>query len=408
MVGGSGADSFYIDQQVQNKKNLYVYDLSGEANKLPSPALARIRTSSDSSVNYFDRKSFEYDRSGPEAAIQYDLDLGLLLSGGIISEKQGFRKTPYARRHAFFVNFAPARKSFLLSYNADLKQQFGKNDLAVNLVLRGPHNVSSFFGVGNETQFEKDGKGISFYRNRYDYFNGDVRLYRQLGQRVKVNMGLGLQYYTSKEKNNADRLLGRYNAEQPADQVFSSQAFTGVVGGIEVNSNKRSFQTTRGIYWNMQLTGMKQVNGDQKSYGQIQSQAIFYLPLSTSVVLANRIGWGTSIGKPAFYQQFQLGGYNTLRGFFPNRFTGRTAVYHSIELRAKLLDFTSYLFPGTLGMTVFNDLGRVWVPGESSNKWHRGFGAGIFIIPADLILIEAAISKSVEGTQPYISIGFDF
>jgi outer membrane translocation and assembly module TamA len=77
-------------------------------------------------------------------------------------------------------------------------------------------------------------------------------------------------------------------------------------------------------------------------------------------------------------------------------------------MRLKLFDFTSYLFPGTVGLVAFNDVGRVWVPDESSNVWHDGYGAGFYIVPADLILIQAVLAHSVEKTQPYFSIGFRF
>jgi hypothetical protein len=99
---------------------------------------------------------------------------------------------------------------------------------------------------------------------------------------------------------------------------------------------------------------------------------------------------------------------NNLRGFHSIRFTGKTMLYHNVELRVKLFDFNSYLFPGSIGIIGFNDVGRVWVPGESSNKWHDGYGGGLYIIPAELVLIQAVIGHSIEGTQPYITFGFRF
>jgi len=82
--------------------------------------------------------------------------------------------------------------------------------------------------------------------------------------------------------------------------------------------------------------------------------------------------------------------------------------YHNIELRVKLFDFTSYLLPGTVGLTLFNDFGRVWAPGESSAAWHDGYGAGIYIRPAQLALIQIQAGHSPEGWQPYITLGFRF
>jgi hypothetical protein len=67
MVGGDGVDSFYVDKNLHNKGNLYVYDRSDQQNKLPSSADAKIRTSTDTAVNLYDKKSFKFDRLTPSS-----------------------------------------------------------------------------------------------------------------------------------------------------------------------------------------------------------------------------------------------------------------------------------------------------------------------------------------------------
>lgn len=99
-------------------------------------------------------------------------------------------------------------------------------------------------------------------------------------------------------------------------------------------------------------------------------------------------------------------GAQSLRGFYPWRFTGNTLVYNNLELCPKLLDFTSYLLPDTLGLVAFNDVGRVWPPGETSVKWHDGYGDGRYFLPAQLLLVQAVVGFSNEGTYPHVSAGF--
>ncbi len=101
----------------------------------------------------------------------------------------------------------------------------------------------------------------------------------------------------------------------------------------------------------------------------------------------------------------QLGGVHNLRGYHSLRFAGKSMLYHNVDLRIKLFDFSSYIFPGTMGVIGFNDVGRVWMPGEKSNKWHDGFGGGLYLVPADLVLIQALFGRSPEGIQTYISFG---
>ena len=90
------------------------------------------------------------------------------------------------------------------------------------------------------------------------------------------------------------------------------------------------------------------------------------------------------------------------------RFTGKSVFYNNVELRIKLFDFTSFITPGSFGLIGFNDIGRVWIPNEKSTTWHSGSGGGIYIIPADLIVVQGLVGFSDEGVYPYFSIGFRF
>ncbi|BAV07800.1 BamA/TamA family outer membrane protein [Filimonas lacunae] len=411
MIGGDDRDSFYIAPEVRNTGKLFIYDRSDEPNALPSRSQARIRTSTDSAVNSYNRRSFLFDRLGPLFSAQYNPDQGLMARVNMMLEKQGFRKTPYAQQHQLIVSYITGRQSFILQYLADFKKAIGNNDLRVNIFSRGPNNLSNFFGLGNESVFVNEGdKTINYYRNRYDVINGDVRLYHPAGRHLTFNAGVASQFYTSRERNNTHRFLNAYNAVYPAEKVFDDRLFAGLVAGAEADTRNSNFMPVRGIHWNAEITGMTQTNGDHLSYGKVTTDFSFYVPLlgDSTLVMANRVAGGTTFGNPAYFQMMQLGGAQMLRGFHTNRFTGKTAVYHNLELRLKLFNFASYLLPGTAGLVAFNDIGRVWLPGESSHQWHDGYGGGLYIIPADLFIIQAAVGFSNEGALPYITAGFRF
>lgn len=113
-------------------------------------------------------------------------------------------------------------------------------------------------------------------------------------------------------------------------------------------------------------------------------------------------------GNPYFYQYVQLGGDDNLRGFNSQRFTGNTSLYNNLEARAKLFSFDSYLVPATVGLVGFYDIGRVWMKGEKSKKWHQGYGAGLYFLPADIMYIQATLGFSKEATLSYFSLGVIF
>jgi outer membrane protein assembly factor BamA len=235
-------------------------------------------------------------------------------------------------------------------------------------------------------------------------------LKQNVQKHFKLSAGLAGQFYSGSRSNNFSHFLGDYNALHPDENVFSTRYYAGIVAGAELDSRNNLMLPRKGVYWNTEIRGMQQISGEKRSYGRLSSDFSLYVPVfkDSNLVLVNRLAAGTTIGKPAYFQQMQLGGIQNLRGFHSIRFTGKSMFYHSVQAQLKLFDFTSYLLPGTVGLIGFNDVGRVWVPGETSGKWHDGYGGGIYIVPADLVLIQVLFAHSNEGTQPYITIGMNF
>ncbi len=415
MIGAPGVDTYTVSPDVNDKRNLYIYDRKDEANVFPKRSQAKITTGTDTSVTAYDRKNFQYNRSEPIISARYNNDYGVILTLGYAYTKQGFRKSPYEWRQEFLGSYAFGRQSFRFNYNADFKGLIGNNDLLIKVTSRGPHNISNFFGVGNETFFknddddDRDKSRISFFRNQYDFIYGDARLAHTYGK-VKVSGGVTGQFYYANASENTNRYLATYDAQNPGEKVFDTKVYAGLVTGAEVDTRNNPIITTKGVYWNTTLSGLQQINGQNRRYGQLQSEFSFYLnPGRDSVfVLAGRFGGGTTFGKADYFQQLKLGGTDNLRGFRTWRFTGKSMLYNNIEARLKLFDFNAYLFPGTFGVIGFNDVGRVWTPGESSSKWHDGYGGGIFILPAELFLIQATYGRSNEGHFVYVNLGYRF
>jgi len=102
-----------------------------------------------------------------------------------------------------------------------------------------------------------------------------------------------------------------------------------------------------------------------------------------------------------------LGG-PSLQGYHTSRFIGNSMLYNNLELRMKVCDFNAYLFPSALGIILYNDAGRVWLNGESSNTIHDAYGGGIYLTPYHSFILTAVAGKGTEGYLTYYSIGFRF
>jgi hypothetical protein len=416
-IGGGDDDQFKVSEALKSKSTLYLYDRSDEPNQYPERSQAKLRTSRDTTVNKYNSQGFMYDRVGPVFRGNYNIDQGVQVGAGWMSEKQGFRRSPYASKQEFWVDYSTGRKSFMFDYTGNFKKVIGKNDLRVNVNYLGPNNLSNFFGIGNNTAFEKIqddddeddfDREISYYRNRFDYLTTKVELLRELSAKWRVGVNLSSAYYTSDEDGNKKRFLRDFDVLNPEQDVFASKLHLGAGASATFDTRNNSSLPSNGVYWNTEVSAHQQVNGPYKSFGVVRSEFSFYLkPHHKDIVLSNKIGGGTTIGSPYFYQLMQLGGVNNLRGFHTRRFAGKTSLYHNLDLRFKLFSFNSYLVPGSVGLTGFNDVGRIWQPKEHSSTWHHGYGGGLYVVPAELILIQAAVGFSEEGTLPYISVAFN-
>lgn len=416
LIGAEAGNQYHVAKDVKNKP--FIYDQPDQKNQFPDKSMARFRLSNDSLVNHFDKNSFLYDRSGVLFNGGYNIDQGIQIGLGSVIEKQGFRKEPYARKHEFWANYNSGRKSFILDYMSDFKKAIGNNDLTIHANLLGPNNLSNFFGLGNNTEnidhdFDEEEMdredGISYYRNRYNYLNADIRLSRSITKHFRANAGVLFSYYTSTASGNEERFFNDYNAANPGQEIFSNKLYGGLAAGFVYDTRDNISIPKKGVYWKTALTAQQRIDKTGDSYGSVTSEFRFYInPAKSGLVIANRLGGGTTIGDPTFFQRMQLGGANSLRGFNSKRFTGTSMFYNNLDLRLKLFNFTSYLVPGTVGMMGFTDVGRVWEKGEHSGRWHHGYGGGLYVMPGEVILLQASVGASKEASMLYLSIGFNF
>src|SRR5205085_8119991 len=100
---------------------------------------------------------------------------------------QGFRKEPYNMRHFVSGSRALRTGSLHFVYNADFIKAFRNNDILIRSDFKAPVNVTNFFGLGNNSEFNKNiAKNTSYYRVRYNITNVSVYLRRQLQSWMRI------------------------------------------------------------------------------------------------------------------------------------------------------------------------------------------------------------------------------
>ena len=193
--------------------------------------------------------------------------------------------------------------------------------------------------------------------------------------------------------------------------IYKKQAYFGGILSLIVDTRNTKALPDRGVNWITTLRSLSGINDNSfDRVSQLNTDFAFYLKLIPDrLVLANRIGGGATLGKNfEFFQAQYLGSDENLRGYRKERFAGTSKFYNQTELRLKLANFNTYLFPAAFGVFAFFDAGRVWVKDDNDKKMLSGYGGGFWFSPLRLFVISASYAISKEDKIPLVSIGFKF
>jgi outer membrane protein assembly factor BamA len=227
-------------------------------------------------------------------------------------------------------------------------------------------------------------------------------------------MLLGPTYELYKMDSTDDKNSNRNMVISPADGIdettaFSSQSYVGGKLSIIADTRDHLALPGKGIFWQATVRHLAGTNDASYDVTQLNSDFVFYLSLPRKTfVLVNRTGAGHNFGDFEFYQAQYLGNEDHLRGYHKNRFAGHTKFYNNTELRIRLANFRTYLFPGSLGLLGFYDTGRIWADNDDSKKWLSGYGAGIWISPLSRVVLTATYAMSKETSFILVALGWKF
>ncbi|HEY8918194.1 MAG TPA: BamA/TamA family outer membrane protein [Chitinophaga sp.] len=411
LIGGKNEDT-YVDSSGTGGKRILIYDLKQGKDSFDLNRNDKRMLSSNPDVIRYNRMAFKYDKLMPLATAAFNKDDGVLLGLGFQYTKQGFRKEPFAVRHTFTAGHALATKAFQFRYLGEFTDFIGSTDLTLAASAKAPHNTTNFFGLGNETVFdETGGKDIWYYRSRYNLYNAEALLKSKLASSLQFFYGPSFSYYALDKDENSDRYVSKF-PQNGLDSigVYATKQYAGLRVGLQIDTRNNDILPSRGILWTTSLFGNQGLNQEQHHYLQLQSDMSIYTSFNVpaNLVFVTRFGGGVIWGHYEFFQAMMLGGVQNLRGYRNNRFAGSSMVYNNTELRLRLFQFRSYLFPATVGLIAYNDVGRVWAKGESSGTWHDGYGGGLYFSPVNMFIITATVANSPEGLLPYITFGFKF
>ena len=398
VIGGDGDD--HVDDRAGT--HLRVSDSSGE-NRVLAGSGTRIDTRPYTPPKRdkaewipprdWGRRNFFYPWIGGNS------DLGVLFLVGLESKGYGFRKDPYADDQSLRVAYATRAGSLGVDYTGEFRRQNSETYLRLYAVASGLEFLH-FYGVGNETPSLED---EDFYKVKHTEYVFKPALVHGFGRGWETDVHVSAGY--SKTDLEADRFITTV-VPYGAEDFF--QAGTGV--GISLDRRDSETAPTSGLFLSADSNVFPEVGAVESTFGEVHGDVRFYqrIPVLNTPTLALRAGGRQVWGDYPYHEAAYIGGGGTLRGFPRQRFAGDASVFGNAEFRIPLRRL--YIFvPGTLGVYGLFDTGRVYVDGESSDKWHSGAGGGLwFAFLNQANTASLSIASSDEGTRVYIHAGLAF
>jgi hemolysin activation/secretion protein len=368
--------------------------------------------SDDTAVNSYDRLSYKYNQVIPFVSFNYNRDDGLYLGFSLKFIRHGFRKSPYKTMHQFMVNHSLATNAFNFRYYSEYIGILGKTgDLLTDIDIKAPDNTTNFFGYGDNSIYDKTKPGeFRFYRARYNLGDVSVLIRKRFSDKLMFMFGPTYEFYKLNQDDNIGKnivLTGTNGLD--ATTLYAKQSFFG--GRISFSADTRDDKVVpqKGINWTTSFRYLYGLNDKSSTIAQLNSEFSFFVQLARDkLVFANRAGAGVNFGNFEFFQAQYLGGDEYLRGYRKYRFAGKSMIFNNAELRLRVANFRTYLFPAAFGLLAFYDAGRVYDKNTVSNKWLSGYGGGVWISPLKRLVLTLSYTASKEDKLPLIGLGWKF
>jgi hypothetical protein len=387
IIGGDKKHSMLLNSVVgNNNTRTAIYD--DRNNYIKTAGRVKEKFSNADSIHRFDSLDYVYDKKGWSPTFFYSDADRFYVGIGYKWEHHAWRKLPYVFKQAIGANYSISQRSLSFTYLGIFPNTIGRWSLNL-LANYDAIRWTNFFGLGNETVLTT--KNIDYNRMRTRELLAGLGFNRKVGNSYFEIDGF---YQTVKIVDDDVRYVA--NKIKPTDPtVFDQKNFTGAKAIYAFKKYNDPVIPTAGISFLVNGSYTENANDPNQSFWKYGGNLQLYIPLFYKFSIATLGGIETVNGDPEFYQYPSIGGGQDLRGFKRQRFYGKTAFYNSNELRF-ISDIKSYVFNGKAGLLAFVDDGRVWMPEETSNTLHVGYGGGVFLAPFNKISADITYGFSNE------------
>lgn len=401
VVGGNGTDVYTLNEGRRSK----VYDHQSFESIIKKKRGGSLRFTDVYNLNTYDYRKQINRSQNLVPALGYNPDDGFRTGVQYIYRVDNFQRNPFSQKHVLTGGFYWETLTFDLRYEAEFANI--KNDLNLTFGARAtsPNYRVNFFGIGNETENPQASKGFNYNRVGVQTISANAGLVRN------SNFGSFFKLQTTFEAITVTNPTDNFVSQSKAIVPDATKYFGTLEGIFNYRSADDPFNPTLGMNFDLSTGVTDNLNDNSRVFGFLKSRIGFYNTLITSrkLVLKTDFRAQFNFGNLyEFYQAVSLGGETGLRGFREERFSGKSLLIGSADVRYSLPKIKIGLFPLQTGIYGGADLGRVWVPDESSERWHNAYGGGLWLNGLGGLSGNFATFSSEEGTRITFGLGFTF
>jgi len=403
LIGGQNNDTY----TVENGRKVKIYDFRGKENSYNIDKKTKLNLTDNYEVNTYDFEKPKYNVVALYPSGGYNPDDGVKLGAVFNFTVNNFTRKPFSQKHSIKANYFFATSGFEFEYKAKFMNVASRWNFGVDARYTSPNFSINYFGLGNQTLNFDDELGMNFNRVKLQLFRVAPSLF------YESRNGSLLQLQAEVETIEVDGTTGRF-VDQPGvvrDELYEHRLFGGAnicysfsnYDNYSLPALGMSFFFLGG--WKTSLDEIKQnfpyAEGSINVVHKITSddRLVFITDFRAKLLFSDEY---------EFYQAATLGGDVGLRGFRRERFTGKRSYYQSSDLRFTIGTWKSSFIPMKYGIFTGFDYGRVWLPGEYSEKWHTSFGGGFFLNSADALTARLSFFKGSSNEDARVAFGLNF
>ncbi|MGY6650117.1 metallophosphoesterase [Wenyingzhuangia sp. IMCC45574] len=398
LIGGQNKDTYHVEKSA---KRVRVHDFISKKNNYKGRLKQHLSDKYNNNIYQY-RKVKDHNQT-VIPLLGFNPDDGFALGVALNRTNFGYNRQPFTNKHNFSAKYYTATNGFDFSHNSEIATYLSDWNGFIKTRLTSSNFSQNFFGFGNNTTNIDNTKGLNYNRVKTEIKHLELGMKWNNHKGASIAVSAPLKVYEIEPTNS--RYIDTQNIR------FDSQFFTGINTKIDYKKHNSNALPTLGFHFELN-SGWDYNISEETSLVFIKTGMGMVHPISANDkwVINSKVRTQFNIGSNAFmpYQSAFIGGNNGLRGFRNERFAGKQSFVQNTNIRYTIDEIKTPILPLTYGFSLGYDYGRVWIPNETSDRWHVAYGTTFWMSAPGATKANLNLFNSREGLRFTFGVGVNW